>query len=89
MRESNIKSILEVTNVTNITHSNDKLVEKLKGAVFDGNTTELCDYMTKHYWTAVTFRLASSNAMRLYQDVKVTFSDKIATFGKTNVNVLI
>ena len=44
--------------------------------------SKLCKFLMKNHWSTVTFKLQSTNAMRLYQDVKVTFSDKIATFGR-------
>ncbi len=53
-------------------------------ASYNGTGTALCRHMMAKHWSIATFRLASANAMRLYQDVKVSFSDKIATFGNNN-----
>ncbi len=66
-------------NVTNL--SDNELVSWLNNAVFEGEISGLCKHMMKNHWATAKFQLASAHAMRLYQDVKVTFSDKIATFG--------
>ncbi len=71
-------------NVTNMTEN--ELVSWLNKAAFEGEISGLCEYMMKKHWATAKFQLASAHAMRLYQDVKVTFSDKIATFGGIFVN---
>ena len=58
-------------------------------ASYNGTGTALCRHMMAKHWSIATFRLASANAMRLYQDVKVSFSDKIATFGNNNLFTII
>ncbi len=87
VESANLQPILEVMmNLTNITSGvNEDLVSLLKTAAFNGNISGICKYMMRNHWTTAKFELASANAIRLYQDVKVTFPDKIATFGKIRI----
>ncbi len=78
---ANLVPVLETMTLTNMSENN-AIEYHLKSAAIFGNVSGLCKYMMGKHWTSAMFQLPSANALRLYQDVKVTFSDKIATFGK-------
>ena len=44
----------------------------------------VCKGMIKEKWSVATFKLSSINAMKIVQDVKVTFTGKFASFGNNN-----
>ncbi len=48
-------------------------------------TWETCMALGTTDWSYVTFELARDTAMKVLQDVRVTFPDKVATIGKSNL----
>ncbi len=56
--------------------------ESVVRAALDNDIEALCKYLMRNHWSTVDIYYPSATAVRIQQDLKVTFSDKIATFGK-------
>lgn len=45
------------------------------------DASEVCKHLGKQSWAYVTFELAKDTAMKIVQDVRVRFPDKVAVVG--------